>query len=219
MTQVQAWWFPDADTYIVDALRRGALAAPEAKWLAQLDHLDTALGFVTNFDCAIDGGAHVGTWAQVLGTRFRRVLACEPSPDTFACLDRNLAGTTVERCPVALGACAGVGSMTWTDAQRDRGNTGARFLQAGGEIPVVAIDDWALPSLGFLKLDVEGSEVAALQGARATLARCRPIVLVEHKFLWTRHFGLPKGAVAGLLTALEYSQLASVGCDQIWGPR
>jgi hypothetical protein len=41
------------------------------------------------------------------------------------------------------------------------------------------LDSYALEDVGFVKIDVEGHELAALRGAEQTLRRCRPLVLVE----------------------------------------
>lgn len=206
------WAFPDADRFMVEELKIDGTY--------QADHLQKALGFVTDFSCAIDGGAHVGTWSKLMADAFARVYAFEPSVDTFECLVENLKAIEHVDCqPYALGAQAGRVTMSLDPANAARANTGARFAADGGEIPVITIDSLALPSCGFIKLDVEGSEPMALQGATDTIARCRPIILFENKRLWTRHFGLPKDAVERILVGHRYRLLAQVSCDQIWGPR
>lgn len=206
--------FPQADEFMVREL------ACDGTY--QIAHLTEALRHVTNFSCAVDAGAHIGTWSTVMARQFQRVVAFEPSPDTFACLEWNLthAGLThVERHHAALGAAPGSVSMHLDALNEARANTGARFAKPGGDIPVITLDSLALQEVGFLKLDIEGSELFALQGATDTLLRCRPIVLFEDKRLWTRHFGLPKDAVARFLLARGYHHLARVSMDEIWGPR
>lgn len=213
MNVVRGWAFPKADRFMVGELK--------VDGTYQLGHLEAALTHVTNFDAAIDGGAHVGTWTRVLAGRFRRVVSFEPSEDTYECLLWNIrqAGLTNVQCVnAALGAAAGHVSMALDAVNAARANTGARFTQPGGPIAVVTIDSLAREDVGFLKLDIEGSEPAALRGAAETIARCRPIVLFENKKLWTRHFGLPKDAVARILTGYGYRQLQVVSCDEIWGP-
>jgi FkbM family methyltransferase len=205
--------FPDADQFMVDQVKFDGTY--------QIENLQAGLRHVTNFDCAIDGGAHVGTWSKVMSQRFHRVLAVEPSPDTFEALAWNLQAwncTNVEAHRVALGDAPGVVHMHLNAEQAKKANTGARYTQPGGDIPVQTIDNWDLPSLGFLKLDIEGSELVALRGAKDTLARCRPIVLFENKWLWSVNHGHPKNAVAKFLTAQGYRLLEQVSRDQIWGP-
>lgn len=204
--------FPDADQFMVDELKTDGTY--------QASHLREALRFVTEFGCAVDGGAHVGTWSKLMAEAFTKVVAFEPSPDTFECLLFNMRALEQVQCePFALGSGPGAVSMTIDAANAARANTGARRVQAGGDIAVRTIDSYQLDRVGFIKLDIEGSEPMALQGAAATIARCKPIVLFENKRLWHRYFGLPKEAVSGLLQRAGYRQLAQVACDQIWGPR
>jgi FkbM family methyltransferase len=214
MKIVRGWAFPSSDEFMVNELG--------CDGTYQLDHLHAALRHVTNHGCAIDGGAHVGTWSKVMAGVFEKVVAIEPSADTFECLEFNLAQfacTNVERKNVAIGAAPGFVTMNLDAVNEDRKNTGARFAKDGGSIPVETIDSWRLAGVGFLKLDIEGSEPFALRGAKETLARCKPIVLFENKRLWTRHFGLPKGAVADFLTSQGYRLIETVSMDQIWGPK
>jgi FkbM family methyltransferase len=206
--------FPDADRFMVNELK--------VDGTYQIENLTAALQHVTNWDCAIDGGAHIGTWSKVMSAKFARVIAVEPSADTFEALTWNLtqAGCTNVDCrQLALGEIRRTVQMRLEPEQANRGNTGARFIAPGGTIPVETIDSWQLPSLGFLKLDIEGSEYAALKGARETLKRCRPVVLFENKWLWTRHYGIAKNAVARFLDDLGFGLLGQVSRDQIWGPR
>lgn len=204
------WAFPDADEFMLTQIQ------PDGSY--QRANLERALEFVTDFSCAIDGGAHIGTWARIMAQRFTRVIAVEPSFDTREALVANLAAfvcLNVEVQGVALGAAAGHVTMALDDKGAAMKNTGARFVQPVGEIPLVTVDSWQLPSLGFLKLDVEGSEVAALQGAAKTLKRCRPVVLFENKALW-RRFGYHHDAPQQFLTKIGYQRVAVVSKDEIW---
>lgn len=203
--------FPEADVFMVNQV------SPEGFY--QRAQLEAALRYVTNWQTAIDGGAHIGTFSLVMATRFDRVIAVEPSPDTFEALTWNLRDVSnVDRRNVALGATPGTVEMTLDPPNAERANTGARFVRPGGGIPVETIDSWALPSLGLLKLDVEGSEPAAIRGALDTIRRCQPIILYENKWLWSRHYGLPKTAVSSVLMGLGYRHLERVSRDEIWGP-
>lgn len=213
MKQMHGWAFPDADEFMAHEMK--------ADGTYQAGHLRVALNYVTDFSLAIDGGAHVGTWTRLLSQAFERVIAAEPSPDTFEALAANMAAFScfnVDLRPVALGATVGLVQMALEGRAADMRNTGGRFVQDGGDIPVERIDDWNLPSCGFIKLDVEGSEPLALEGARETIVRCKPIVLFENKG-FCRRYGLRPDATQAVLTSLGYQELAIVKCDRIWGPR
>lgn len=48
------------------------------------------------------------------------------------------------------------------------------------EVNIIAIDDLECERVDFIKLDVEGMELEALQGAARTIAAYKPLMLVEH---------------------------------------
>lgn len=213
MKAIHGWAYPDVDDFMWREMK--------ADGSYQAGHLRAALTHVTDHALAIDGGAHVGTWTRLLAQAFATVIAVEPSADTFEALSVNMAtfgceNVTLRRC--ALGSKPGFVEMALEGRAAQMQNTGGRFVRAGGTIPVERIDDWELPACGFLKLDVEGSEPLALEGATATLQRCRPIVLFEHKG-FCRRYGLPPDASQRLLRSVRYQHLATAGKDEIWGPR
>ena len=47
------------------------------------------------------------------------------------------------------------------------------------EVDIRTLDDFGLMNVSFVKADVEGSEREVLNGARATLTRDRPTILLE----------------------------------------
>lgn len=193
----------------------------------QLANLMAALRYVTNYSLAIDGGAHVGTWSAVMASQFDRVIAVEPCADTFEALQANLltfgCGNVAAK-RLALGSKVRDVVMVLDGRGAEMKNTGATRVSAlngqpGETVRAEPIDAWELPSLGFLKLDIEGSEVDALLGAEATITRCRPIILFENKGLWMRMGGHHRTAPQGFLTTLGYRQIDQVSCDVIWGPQ
>ena len=49
-------------------------------------------GYIRGWSLAIDGGAHVGDWAEAMSRYFIRTLAFEPHPVNFAKMQERLAG-------------------------------------------------------------------------------------------------------------------------------
>lgn len=65
---------------------------------------------------------------------------------------------------------------------RGASNFGGVSLGAahGEDVPVVPLDQLEVSKAKLIKIDVEGMELDVLAGAKATLARCRPILYVEN---------------------------------------
>lgn len=205
MKKAGDFWIPDAEEAQVEAIAKGG---------AQIDHLEAALAYCTQFRVAIDGGANVGTWTVPLKAKFTAVYAFEPAADTFECLERNSPYSGNIRA--ALGDGRGSGRVnadeTWPNG------TGSRYVTKGDEFPIVTIDGMELSELDFLKLDLEGMEPMAIKGAMNTLVRCKPVVLFEEKTRFAARYGYPPGEAARLLKALGYSLEKRIGPDLIFVP-
>ena len=118
---------------------------------------------------ALDVGANRGGWSRLLARRFERVYAMEPNPALHGEL-RSIAGTVV----VPLGAWRIAGErdfVTYADGAHtsthfgDGGINTGRDGRACARLPVQRIDALDLPGqVDFVKIDVEGAEVEALEG-------------------------------------------------------
>jgi FkbM family methyltransferase len=210
MKQAGRYWVPDAETQQIDELAAGG-------W--QLSHLREALRHVPpeRNARAVDGGAHVGSWTLRMAKRFSEVIAFEPADDAFECLFLNTEHARgIKRFRCALGAEAGSAGMA-DDTKYDGGNTGGRFLSGDGDIPVIPLDEMHLDALDFLKLDVEGYEFHAIQGARATIMTHHPVVMIEEKHRMAFRHGLEPGAARALLIELGMIEVGGIGADRIFG--
>ncbi len=139
-----------------------------------------------------DVGANIGYFsliaAQKLGNT-GQVAAFEPGSEAFARLVENLAlnsFTSVHPFQVAVADQEGEAVL---HLSKEVSDSGASLYRPRGEASrqevcrVVSLDAfsrdqlWARPTL--VKIDVEGAELAVLQGARQVLEHCRPLLLVE----------------------------------------
>jgi hypothetical protein len=82
----------------------------------------------------------------------------------------------------------------------------------GGEkVQQTTLDAFAeqhgLQRLDFIKVDIEGSEIPFLRGARETLKRFRPAMLIEMNPDTLRAFGASAADLAGLLREMSYKLL------------
>jgi len=136
---------------------------------------------------AIDVGAHEGYYTRFMIGHARRVYAFEPIPWLARSLARKFA-RRVSVSAVALSSASGTAELHIPLAHGEP-VTGLSSLApsvvAGDmdrwKLPVrtEALDDIYAGDAGFLKIDVEGQEERVLEGARRTIARCRPRVLIE----------------------------------------
>lgn len=177
MKKVAGWYLPSGDTHFESALLR------DGNYL--IDRLYKAMELVPDKESkvALDIGAHCGLWAKVMAKHFRYVHAFEPAPDSFQCLIENLKDChNVTLHCTAVGEGVGRGSMHDDVSKPTRiGNTGARFWRPDpeGDILMTYIDRLCFHDVGFVKIDVEGQELYVLKGARETLGKWHPAVILE----------------------------------------
>lgn len=207
MKQAGQFWLPEEDSYFEPFLAKSDGF--------QLDHLAAALEYVDEWACAIDGGAHVGTWAKRLAVEFAEVHAFEPAEDTFECLTMNLGNEpNVVFHRQALGQKSGYCQVI--DDVKRVGNTGSRFVRSGeGKVNMMTLDKMEFPPLGFVKLDLEGYEYFAVLGAAETLMKHRPVVMVEEKGFGAR-YDVPAFAASNLLKEMGAHRIKQVGKDHIF---
>jgi len=192
------------------------LKKPQLDELRDLHRL-LASGQVTRFGIAIDGGAHIGGWTVALAQRFGRVIAFEPCPETAKALRINTADLpNVEVRAEALMDRSGT-VQTYAPGKTETLTARRVAFAETGDAVAVTIDSLELDGLDFLKLDVEGTEWLALKGARATIRRHRPFVVIEEAGI-ERHMGIAQGAAAGLLRAWGYAKVWGAGVNSGWAP-
>lgn len=154
---------------------RALLRHGEYDW-AQIELLASLVGASSRL---IFAGSHIGALlvpiVRAAGTR--AVLAYEPSPRNCRLLKMNLALNDIDGVVVSNSALGErPGSIRFTENQINSGNS--RVSVSGGEIEVTVdtLDrsvpaDWT--SIDLIVMDIEGSEVRAMRGGAAVLARTR----------------------------------------------
>ena len=133
----------------------------------------------------IDVGANRGQFARFMSSFYDHVIVFEPVGRFVEELKSILpSNCTIHRC--ALADFTGPATFFMpTEADPSTVQT-ASLVSPGADIAhnqvtvdVKRLDDFGLADVSFIKVDVEGAEYAFLQGAVATLERCRPSLLIE----------------------------------------
>lgn len=167
-------------------------------------------------DCGANIGVHTIEWAIAM-TGWGSVIAIEAQERVYYALAGNIA---INNCFNAVAMHAAVSSESGVmkvpapdylkassfGSLELRPTANTEFIGQAIDysdektVPVqkLAIDDMKLDRVDLMKVDVEGMEMEALQGAKNTIERCKPIMLIEHiksgrdaihRFLQERGYG------------------------------
>jgi FkbM family methyltransferase len=159
-------------------------------------HLAFIHNWVMRDSTVWDIGANLGLFAfpAALKAREGKVFAFEPDADVAGRIARSLRLPSNRDLSISVEAFA-VSDRDGT-AEFEVSTYSTAMSRLKGEAPwhdasvrarevrqvaVRAIDSLAkeLPSPSIIKIDVEGAEMKVLEGGRGTIARCRPVMLIE----------------------------------------
>jgi FkbM family methyltransferase len=149
--------------------------------------------FVAPGSVAVDVGANVGLYAAIMARHAGRVLAFEPHPECAS----HLRALKLARCEVIEAAVsdqdghatlripyetgAEVHALATLAESNDLGGEAVRAVTVATIRLDAALGDCLRPgeAISFVKIDVEGHERAVIEGAAATIAQHRPVLLIE----------------------------------------
>jgi FkbM family methyltransferase len=136
----------------------------------------------------LDVGANIGYFSAIaaglVGSE-GSVHAFEPTQECYARLVRNLSSLRCAHAyPCAVGDTTGTATIHFNEEELGWGSLHSdKDLTRAAEVQLITLDDWALreriASIQFIKMDVEGGEYRALQGATRILHDLRPIIAAE----------------------------------------
>ena len=193
---VMGWMLPGKDSFFGYNLMRAPVTGQRPQWEHELKQ--ACLPHLKGRRRALDIGAHVGFWSDWLAPHFARIDAFEPHPLMQRCFATNVTQPNVTLHPVGLADVPMQVAMVL-----DPFNSGMSHvdLSQSGGIPLARVDDFTFDDVDFIKLDTEGFETRVLSGARETLLRCRPLVLLEEIGAYQERYGdAPASAGAFLLS-------------------
>ena len=178
----------------------------------KLAYLDRALVYVKRWNTAVDAGAHIGLWTQVMADKFARVLAFEPMPDNCETWRENMRGReNAVLYQEALGDVCGTVRMDGTGHSKH-----FAVIDNQGTVPMVTIDSLNLEALDFLKVDCEGADYLVLKGGEKTIKKFRPVVIVESKAKFEARYGLKPYAPVSFMKELGAKNVESHWHDHIF---
>lgn len=171
----------------------------------ELEHIFSIVDTFSNDCVIIDGGANFGFFSVPVSNRVKNkngtILAFEPQYDIFNALAGTIVLNNIDNVianRIGLGETYKTGIVPVVDysVKQDFGivqldslpiNTmmdtlfkNYTTINSKERVEIIAIDSLNLCRLDLLKLDIEGYEPLALQGARNTIINHRPYIWVEY---------------------------------------
>lgn len=165
-----------------------------------------------------DVGAHLGLMSipPLTGVADLRVLAFEPSPSVLPYLRSTVRGSSFAGRWTLIEKAAGreCGTTRFAVSTPQYGllegirSTGRAPLAGEIEVPLTTLDtEWAAigrPPVSVIKLDVEGGELDALEGAKECIRTCSPALLAEWNGTNIQAYGLARESILAMAKALNY---------------
>lgn len=134
---------------------------------------------------AVDVGAHNGLYTEALSKLASHVVAIEAIPELAQGLSRLL--PNVEVIHAAASNSGGRITLSIPDGKPGLSSVAHTDFNANDTVRTVEVDAVSLDAvfaersdeIGFIKIDVEGHELAVLEGARHVIEKHRPVLLIE----------------------------------------
>jgi len=137
---------------------------------------------------AIDVGGNHGAYAYFLQSLCDQLIVIEPNPTLAKKLQRSLR-KNIQIKQLAVSNAKGQVQLR-LPVSKGKDLTGLATIEASNtlasmesveliEVRTTTLDDVATQNVGFIKIDVEGHELAALQGATRLLSESKPTLLIE----------------------------------------
>jgi FkbM family methyltransferase len=175
-------------------------------------------------DTFLDIGANHGTYslraAKLVGPK-GKVLAFEPQPRLAMIIKRTFTENGFSQArvyPLAVSSRAGLTKLYIPSTGSGMAGLFEGYSAVGDfdaiEVNTVRLDDFLetedLPGKLFIKLDVEGSELTVLDGAKRLIQRHHPLILLEINPTSLVASGSSAGELLHRLRTLGYSQAAEL---------
>lgn len=231
MFKHQGIYLPDGEKHFPAWMNSSGEIDKDGRGTYQIRKWRACLPWIKNWRTAADVGGHVGFWSLQMARRFALVHAFEPVEAFRECFYKNVgkdarvdaaqdvAGMEFD-CRVilhdtALGAT--LGNVGMKIPALDGGlDTGGTHVSGPGDIEMRTLDSYEFENVDFIKIDVEGGELAVVQGAIETIKRCRPCMIIEQKaHKLGPNFGIKGIPAVDLAISLGAKQRAVLSGDYV----
>jgi FkbM family methyltransferase len=145
-----------------------------------LDQIKLIQSFSDENKIFIDVGSQIGSYSIPLSDNFNKVISFEPNIESYELLKKNIEVSKTNNVIVmnkAVSDTISSGNMT--------GEYGSNLSEGEGETEIITLDSEILKlgfsygEIGFIKIDIEGHELKALNGSMELITTANPIIYLE----------------------------------------
>ena len=140
---------------------------------------------------SIDIGANLGLFAFFMSRASKHVFAFEPNPYPLENL-KDLVDSNVTILPIALGNNDGPVEIKIPHHRKGWSSNGASLASKeinDGKILNIQcrkLDSLNIENIGLIKIDVEGFEIEVIRGAKDTILKNKPVMIIENEIVHTK---------------------------------
>lgn len=178
-----------------------------------LDHIDDS-------DVVVDIGAHIGTYtipiAQKLKKGGGKIYAIEGNPETFSLLKKNVAINAISNIAEIELGIVGLDGTTFSHSSNPN-NTGSTYFKLdteGNKLSTIDLNYFFKTTVGsvdFIKMDIEGLELFALDSIESIIDSYRPKLYVEISKNQLERYGNTPDQIFQILKEYNYEFYRNVG--------
>lgn len=143
-------------------------------------HYDLIMSYVRSNNTVIQAGGNCGLYARLYATVFDSVFTFEPDPINFSCLAENCKLNRIVKFNTALANKNGMLNMNLISTE-NFGMTKVVDVKenVGYSSYGITVDSLTIPNVSLIHLDIEGYEYEALLGAKKTIEKWKPTIVLE----------------------------------------
>ncbi len=191
------WWLPEIDMHLVKAFKKASKRTHKGRSLYQYTKLGACLEIIpkNRRRVVLDIGSNIGTWTYILVDNFNYVHCFEPIKINRDCWVKNLEGyDNTVLYDVALGDENEQVKMfvpnvctAWSYIAGPKNHATDKPTEINKDVTVVEnvtverLDNYNFENIDFIKIDVEGYELNVLKGAKETILKNKPYIILEQK--------------------------------------
>ncbi len=170
-----------------------------------------------------DVGANVGSYTLALSKAAARVYSFEASSSNAAVLGNFVKISKLNTIEVVNKAVSNHSGKTISlYSSPDTGGNNTQFYDFGKgceTVSTITLDQFAadnnIDHVDVIKIDIEGSELAAFQGAHDLLSRNHPVLLIEFHAVVAKQAGWELAELYNLLKSYGYNAYELIRCRLI----